>query len=502
MNSPRHGILGGPAGQGRRARVIDTLVLHDGLIDFRTLCERAVPPDTRYLVLDLDRTFHFGRNLGELLGWELCALASYGQDFLNEAEPRRKPSRFVWDWSHPLSVLHYVVRGGRLWAYPGLLYLFAVKLGMKSDRVRPRLYQHFGGEPVEAVQQVPRNALLHHMSEVPMDTLLQLARNVWRRFEADQVIERSDVAWLRERCPGIRIIISSASPQPVLEVAAEQLGVDDVLYTAVEEHEGYLSAPYAISRLFMLFRPPRRISPPSSVYVNAGKKKMARLLERYPDFLDADVETVGITDTSYGEDHAWADFFKVVIDVNSPHPFAPIVSASSPLREIHSALLLTQAEQRDPGCIKRRPRAQQGGSSATGERRVSSEALRARLAALLLAVERLAERHDEQAIALQEQRAPLETRLSALLAKIEVDAHAFNDSVGAERNRALRRLRDHLRDTREIERRLVRLEQPLSGLSWSVTRLLEMSRAWAEAPDDGGPPPRLDGDMVPADAAA
>jgi len=468
--------------------VVDTLVLHEGLIDFRTLCERAVPPTTRYLVLDLDRTFHFGRNLGELLGWELCALASYGETFLAHADKDRKPSRFVWDWSRPGAVVHYIARGGRLWAYPGLLYLFAVKLGMKSDRVRPWIYRRFGPDPVEAVQQVPRNALLHHMSDVPMDTLRRLSRNVWRRFAADQVIQRADLDWLRSRCPGIRIIISSASPQPVLEVAAEELGVDDVLYTAVEEHQGYLSAPYALSRLFMLLRPPRRISPPSSVYVNAGRKKMARLLDRYPDFLEATVDTVGITDTSYGEDHAWADFFKIVVDVNSPNPFAPIVSASSPLREIHSASLMTHAERSDPARIQRRPRtAVPPTVEPAGERRLVGEQLHARLQALLSAVDRLSRRYDEHADAMRDDRATLEEDLGALLKKIEADAHVFNDSVGRERARALRRLRRHLRASRRIERRLVRLEQPLSGIVFSVTRLLELSRTWAEAQPEQDP---------------
>lgn len=466
------GIIGS---SGTRARVVDTLVIHNGIIDFRTLCERAVPKSTRYLVLDLDRTFHFGRNLGELLGWELCALAAYGQDFLDEAEAHRKPSRFVFDRSRPLSVFRYLLRGGRLWAYPGLLYFFAIKLGMHSERVRPWLYETFGQDPVEAVQSVPRNALMHHLSDVPIDTLRKLARNVWRRYRADQVIQREDLAWLRERCPGIHIIISSASPQPVLEVAGEELDVDEVHYTAVEEHDGYLSSPYSLSRLFLLLRPPRRISPPSQSHVNSGERKMHRLLERYPDFLDPDVETVGITDTSYGEDHAWADYFKVVVDINSPTPFAPIVSAHSPLREIHSAQVLTQQERSGADDTKRRRPV--GVSQAAPEKRFTSTELNHHLQDVLSSIDRLALRYEAALTGLRNARTEVEKHLSHVVQMIEGDVARFNASDGSERRRALRRLRRHLRQDRKLKRRLVEIDKPLAGMKWSLTQMLEASRA-------------------------
>jgi hypothetical protein len=482
MASGKRGITGAASSDGPRARVVDTLVLHQGLIDFRTLCERAVPPSTRYLVLDLDRTFHFGRNLGELLGWELCALAAYGEEFIDRAEADRNPSRFVFDRSRPLCVLHYLFRGARLWAYPGLFYFFAIKLGMHSDRVRPWLYRTFGHDPVETVQSVPRNALMHHLSDIPMETLRKLARGVWRRFEADQVIRREDLAWLRARCPGIHIVISSASPQPVLEVAAEELDVDEIHYTAVEEHDGYLSSPYVLSRLFLLLRPPRRISPPSRSRVNSGERKMDRLIELHPDFLDPDVETVGITDTSYGEDHAWADYFKVVVDINSPAPFAPIVSAGSPLREIHSAQVLTRAEREHPTrAAKGRQAARQ--RAETEERRMAGPELRRQLGVALAAVDRLSRRYEKEADRLRDARAAIEARLSRVVSLIEGDVATFNTTEGRERRRALQRIRSHLRHDRALRRRLAQIERPLSGITWTLTHLLELSRSSIDSPE-------------------
>jgi hypothetical protein len=39
---------------------VDRLVRHGEVATFRELCERVLTPNTRYLVLDLDRTTHLG----------------------------------------------------------------------------------------------------------------------------------------------------------------------------------------------------------------------------------------------------------------------------------------------------------------------------------------------------------------------------------------------------------------------------------------------------------
>lgn len=461
----------------RRARLVDRVVIHQRPVDFRTLCEQAIPPDTRYLVLDLDRTFHFGRNLGELLGWEVCAYMAYGGEYLRSARDHRAPTRFLFDWSRPWAVVRYLVRGARLWAYPGLFYFFMVKLGMRLGFVRPWLYRRFGVDPVEAVQQVPRTALMHHLSDLPIDTLRELSADIWRRFEGDQVIQASDLAWLRQRCPNVRIIISSASPQPVLEAAAAQLHVDDIFYTAVEEHEGYLSAPYNLHRLFMLLRAPRRISPPSTTHVNAGEAKMAKLIERFPDFADAGVHTVGITDTSYGEDHAWANYFKTVIDINSPTPFAPIVAASSPLREIHSARVLTR-DQMDASAARSQSSTQNADRS---DKTLAGAELYARLKSILPRFETLLARYTAEADAVEDKRRRLESLIDALAGDIEREVNSFNTARGSERRRSLRRLYSYSRANRALHRQVARVERRVAEVTHALTHLLEVSREMLDA---------------------
>ena len=55
---------------------------------------------------------------------------------------------------------------------------------------------------------------------------------------------------------------------------------------------------------------------------------------------------MGVSDTSRGEDHCWAQHFTRVVDINSPTPFPVIVSSDSPLLEVHSATVLTRNERR------------------------------------------------------------------------------------------------------------------------------------------------------------
>jgi hypothetical protein len=460
----------------RRARLVDRLVVHGDLIGFRELCERAVPAETRYLVLDLDRTVHLGRNMGELLGWELCAVQGYGLDHLVEAEPRRPLTRLFLDRSRPASMLKYLALTTRAWARPGLFYFLYGKLPARLEMARRATFRTFGPEPVSAVQQVPQLALFHQMSAVPTALLRMLARRVWDRYAGDQVIEREDLAWLRSRCPNLRIVMTSASPQPSLEVASEALGVDDAIYSAIEEHGGYFSSPYQLmSALGVAGR--RRIAGPGQQRINSGRAKIEALLQRYPDLADPSVVSVGISDTGYGEDHCWAAHFTRVVDVNSPTPFPPIVTAPSGAQEIHSAAVLSRSERarraggdrayRDP----RRPHA------VAVDRAFGEDELRQRLRSAVDAVEALAARYEERAGEIRCARALLERARDDAASRIDGLAAAFNASSGAERRVIASQLRRDGRELRRVRRRLARLERPLSEISFAMSGLLAASRA-------------------------
>ena len=310
-------------------RVVDNMVIHGGYIRPDALFDMVITDKTKYLVFDLDRTIHFGCNIGELLGWELGAAKTYGLDYMNAIDSKRGDSRFVFDFKRPGKTLLYMLHGAQRWAYPGLFYLFFGKLSYKFGWSRRLIHRLFGAEPIKEVQEIPRLALMHHLSEMPLETVREISRKLWARREVDQVFMPQDFVNLKRKYPNLKIIISSASPQPVLEIARELFDIDEIIYSEIEERDGYLSSPHPQNLFYMLLRKPKRIAPPESLRHNAAGVKIERLLERCPDFLDESVEKVGVTDNSYGEDGEWGNYFTRVVDVNSPSPFSPVVSASS-----------------------------------------------------------------------------------------------------------------------------------------------------------------------------
>lgn len=295
-------------------RLVDRLVHHGELVSFRELCDRVLTPKTRYLVLDLDRTIHLGRDLGQDLGWELCAYQGYGSEHFEEIEDRQQSGRFLLDWSHPRKTGRYLARSLRIWAYPGVYYGFWGKAAARLDWLRRRGFRHFVSDPVRAAQRVPQLTLMRHLQTTPHDVLRGLAQRIWQRHEPDQVIDREDLDWVRTRWPQVEIVLSSASPKPTVEVAGEALGVDHIHYSTLD-------------------------------HINSGEAKIERLRELCARVGEPDVEIVGISDTSRGEDHCWAQHFTRVVDINSPTPFPAIVSSQSPLLEVHSATLLTKHER-------------------------------------------------------------------------------------------------------------------------------------------------------------
>ena len=296
--------------QPQPLRVVDKWVDHGAPRPFREVLHEVISPHTRYVVFDLDRTMHLGHNMGELLGWELCAHQAYGRDGVARLEARRN-GRFALDWAHPLKLAHYLSIGARVWAYPGLYYLLWGKMAARHPWLGRRAFRRFGPEPMRTVQRVPQIALMSHLESASQDVLRQLALQVWQRYAPDQVVQPGDIEWIRERAPDAKIIISSASPQPTVEVAAQLLGADAAVFSTLTA-------------------------------INSGTAKLERLLERYEDMASAEV--VGITDTGYGEDHCWSHHFTRVVDLNSDRPFGALVPATSPVQEVHSVRALTAEE--------------------------------------------------------------------------------------------------------------------------------------------------------------
>ncbi len=459
-----------------RTKIVERLAIHGTPIDFRTLCERVVPPETRYLVMDLDRTLHLNRNMGELLGWELVALWGYGEEHLEKLETR-PPGRFLLDFSAPKKLLRYLAVGGRIWALPGLYYFVFGKLAALSDEARRLSYWLFGPEPVRFVQSVPQTTLLHLLSRLPLETLRTLARRVWERHRDDQVVEREDIEWLRRRCPNLKIIVTSASPRPVLEVASEMLGVDHVDYSTLEEYEGFLSAPLRRRRLVWRGKRPRRIAPPSTLRINSSYAKIEGLLARYPDVCDANVLTVGITDTGYGEDHCWADFFTRVVDINSDTPFPPIVSADSPVREVHSAAVLSHRERRmraagDPDYLDPR----RSPTPSNVDHVFTREDLETILGSLPSELETLASIYARHASSVKAAKRALEVRSVEMHERIEETVRAYNESPDEERVEVLGELDALVKQVGKLTRRITRVERPLAEAAYAFYRTRELAR--------------------------
>ncbi|MGD8318469.1 MAG: hypothetical protein PVH21_18710 [Myxococcales bacterium] len=307
-------MLGPETSTESPSRLVDRWVQHGEVSSFRELCARVLTPRTRYLVLDLDRTIHLGRDLGEELGWELCAYQGYGGEHFGRIEHLRRSRGFLLDLAHPLKTARYLARSFKIWAYPGAYYGLWGKAAGRVDWLRRRGFRRFASDPVRAAQRVPQLTLLRHLQTSTEDVLRGLARRIWERCELDQVIEREDLAWVRSQWPQVEVVLSSASPQSMVEIAGEALGVDHVHYSTLH-------------------------------HINSGEAKIERLRELCEHVGDPGIEIVGISDTSRGEDHCWAEYFTRVVDINSPTPFPAIVSNRSPLLEVHSAIVLTKKER-------------------------------------------------------------------------------------------------------------------------------------------------------------
>lgn len=458
-------------------RPVSRHLVHPHPIEFRELCKAAVPATTRVIVLDLDRTLHLARNMGEYMGWEMSGYHFYGPEYLDAHETTRDTSRFLTHWSEPLSSTRYFLRGCRVWAYPGLFYLLWGRMASGSEASKRLRHRLFGAEPYTAIQAIPTIALMHELSGVSVPTTNRLADRLLRRFAADQTFDHHDIAWLRERCPGVRIILSSASPRPTVAAAARRLGITDWESAEIEIHDDRFSAPFQLSPLYLRGQLPERVSPPSRYRVNAGRAKVARLLERYPEIGQPGVEVVGITDTWHGEDHCWADVFTRVIDVNSTSPFPPLVSSNSPLAEIHSAQLLTRSERRtradgQPDYLDPR-RAKyftqwRGGSLSAGS---------SVLDAALVGINELARQQQQLAERSEPERAALTARLGPANERLEDAVAEYNEAPRRKRRARIRAINRRERERQRIVRALTRANRSASAVALDIDNRLAQIRA-------------------------
>lgn len=474
-------------------RVVERLRVHGAPVDFRELCLRAVSPSTRVVVLDLDRTIHLGRNMGELLGWEIVAHLGYGPEYLDAIEPQRGPGRMHFEPTRPLSTLRYLAVGSALWAPPGLFYFVWGKLASRAAGLRRLAFKRFGPEAVRAVQLIPQHALLHQIASLPRAVVRELAARVFNRYRDDQTIDREDIAWLRARCPGVKVVISSASPRPIVEVVAEALGVDAIACSEVEEPDTgadeFASAPCDLSRMGRPSGAPRRISRPSRQFINAGPAKVEALVRRFPELLDDAIESVGITDTGYGEDHSWSDLFRTLVDVNSSTPFPPIVAATSPTRAVHSAQLLTRRERES------RAHGESWLDPRRGEPRpeldLSSIELVRQLGPMVAEIEQHTRALEAVSALLGQARDEARRDLLAIEPEIERTVERYNAADDSERVELLEQLSRLLDRRRAQAAKIVEVERPLSQRAYALTVALERARAAFERLDDGSVLPRL-----------
>jgi hypothetical protein len=461
---------------GRHVRLVERVCIHGRPRPFAELIDELVPADARFVVMDFDRTVHLGRNLGELLGWELGAHLAYGEDQRQAMEPQRSRGRFALDLRNPRGALRYVQLGYRMWADAGLYYLLWGKLPGVSGLLDRLRFRRFGLEPVRAVQSVPQTALLHHLSRVPLALLRRLAEDVWARHEPDQVITASDIAAIRERAPEARIILASASPEPMVALAAELLGVDEVYCTTLDRAGEQLASPVRWFRRFGRRLGPPQFSLPSRHGINSSRAKVERLVAAHPDILEPGTVTVGISDTGYGEDHCWADFFTHVVDLNSDSPFPPFVAAGSPLREVRSAFALSRDElahrEQQPDYLDPRRNPLPSGCDVTFERD--------ELARLLdhdaRAIETIAARFQAGVGSLEAARRGVEARYQAVQQRLDDVVQRYNRAAEDERPTLLAQLDRLLEQIAERADLLGQVERPLADLAHSLHRLREAAQ--------------------------
>jgi len=314
-----------------RLRPVARYLVHGGCAPLVRRAADVLPPDAEYVVLDLDKTVHFGITIGEQLGWELIA----GGDTSANA-----PLTPYFSWRSPAASARHLALGVRRWGVPGLLYATTVKLGDRYVAWQRLLMTRAGSDYVERVQTLLRHVLMANLAGSSRERIESCVDRAWRRWERRLVVTRATVDAMRRSCPKLRaVLLSSASTVPTVAHAAAKLGADGYVASAIElypsEESEVYAAPAAVPRWLRRERP-AYFSRPGAVFHNAADNKAALLRMRYPEVFARDAVSVAISDNNYNEDRSWPDHFSHVVALNSRHPFSPFVGTGSPCRSIQA----------------------------------------------------------------------------------------------------------------------------------------------------------------------
>jgi hypothetical protein len=324
--------LSGEAVSSRtRLRPVARYVVHGGCPPLVRRAAEIIPPDAEYVVLDLDKTVHFGVTIGEQLGWELIA----GGDTSPNA-----PLTPYFSWRAPAASIRHLALGVRRWGVPGLLYASTVKLGDRYATWQRLLMTRAGSDYVERVQTLLRHVLMANLAGLSRERIESCVDRAWRRWEHRLVVTRATIDAIRRSAPKLRaVLLSSASTVPTVAHAAAKLGADSYVASAIElypsEQSEIYAAPAAVPRWLRRGRP-TYYSRPGAIYHNAADNKAALLRMRHPEVFARDAVSVAISDNNYNEDRSWPEHFSHVVALNSRHPFSPFVPASSPCRSIQA----------------------------------------------------------------------------------------------------------------------------------------------------------------------
>ena len=462
--------------RGRHVKAVDKYVIYGNPLDFKELCSYLLKPDTKYLVLDLDGTFHKGLNPGVMLGFDLCAYQAYGLDYLETMDDKNRLGSIVLNWKDQAAQSRYAKNGAKRWLLPSVLYYSLARVGWKASPVRKTIRQSLGPHAMDRMLALMRLSLMHQMAGVPSEDVHKLVRSLWKRHGDRQVIEPDDVHWLRRAYPGLTIIVSSASPRALLQVVHEQFPVHDIFATEIETINGKTSSPHWMHPLFGN-RQPGRIAPPPSLRQNAYYNKIKFLYLKYPDFLDPDVHTVGITDTKHGEDYPWSEYFKCVADINSPDPFSPMVSTASPLREIHSAKIRTrrdkeEARNEEDAQPWDMPSPMPVFENFEFARQELEEALESELAK----AEAIAKKCFEAVPGVVKDLDALSSEVFVREQALENTIIGYNASQGEDRDRYFQRVQEALKQTYRLNRQLNQCMNPVSKKWSEIEKIMESAR--------------------------